>query len=393
MGVKRESKHELAEVLRAKYWAASRKEKKGILDRFIEVTGYHRKHAIRLMRKGTTTKKTGQPRRGRAPVYGPAVLRALQVAAEATGWICGKRLAPFLPELVPALEREGALHLDPEVRKVLLKISASTIDRRLASAKARAKPRGLGTTKPGSLLKRQIPVRTFTPWDEQQPGFVEIDLVAHCGNSTAGSYLYTLDVVDIATGWTECMPIANKSQAAVFDALKRIRDRLPFPLLGIDSDNGSEFINNHLLRYCQQEKLTFTRCRANHKNDQAHVEEKNWSAVRQHIGYDRYDGEAARAQMEKVDDILRVYLNAYQPVMKLVGKEREGAKVRKRYDVPRTPYRRAMEAGVMLPQRQQAFEAQVAAGGPQALRRRLDTELDRLWALREGSPATAKTTA
>ncbi|MDP2727503.1 MAG: hypothetical protein Q8P59_08145, partial [Dehalococcoidia bacterium] len=175
MGVKRESKHDLAEALRAKYWAACRKERGEILDRFIEVTGYHRKHAIRLMRKGKTAKKTGQPRRGRVPVYGPAVLRALQITAEATGWICGKRLASFLPELVSALEREGALCLDPEVRKALLTISASTIDRRLAPAKARAKPRGLGTTKPGSLLKRQIPIRTFTPWDEQRPGFLEID--------------------------------------------------------------------------------------------------------------------------------------------------------------------------------------------------------------------------
>ena len=388
MGVRRESKHELAEAMRARYWAARRKERGRLLDDFVEVTGYHRKYALRLLRHGVRAGGPHQRRGGRAVVYGPAVLVALEVAQEAMGWICGKRLAPFLPELVPALEREGALCLAPAVREALLRISPSTVDRRLAAARARAKPRGLGTTKPGSLLKKQVPIRTFTPWDEERPGFLEIDLVGHCGGSVAGEYINTLDMVDVATGWTECAAVANKSQSGVFAALKRVRERLPLPLLGLDSDNGSEFLNDHLVRYCQEEKLTFTRCRPYKKNDQAHVEQKNWSVVRQLIGYDRYKGSIALAQMERVYEVVRVYVNAYQPVMKLIGKERVGEKVRKRYDVPKTPYHRAMEAGVMLAQTQ--FESQIQAQGPMALRRRLDAELDRLWSLRVGSPAMAK---
>lgn len=393
MGVKRDSKHELAEAMRSRYWAVGRKERGHLLDDFVEVTSYHRKYALALLRHGVSPGGPHQRRGGRGVVYGPAVLVALEVAQEAMGWICGKRLAPFLAELIPALEREGALCLTQGVQEALLRISASTIDRRLAVARARAKPRGLGTTKPGSLLKKQVPIRTFTPWDEERPGFLEIDLVAHCGGSTAGEYIHTLDLVDVATGWTECVAVANKSQAAVLAALKRVRERLPFPLLGLDSDNGSEFLNDHLLRYCRDEKLTFTRCRPYEKNDQAHVEQKNWSVVRQLIGYDRYEGPAAQAQMERVYEVVRVYVNAYQPLMKLVGKERVGEKVRKRYDVPSTPYRRAMEAGVMLPEAQAWFESQVQAHGPMALRRRLDAELDRLWSLRAGSPAMARATA
>ncbi len=393
MGVKRESKHELAEAMRARYWAGGRKEKGRLLDEFVELTGYHRKHAVRLLRHGSKGGGQGGRRRGRAVVYGPAVLAALEVAQEAMNWICGKRLAAFLRELVPALEREGALHLDAGVREALLRISASTIDRRLRAARARAKPRGLATTKPGSLLRKQVPIRTFTAWDDQRPGFMEIDLVAHCGDSAAGEYINTLDMVDVATGWTECGAVVGKSQAAVFAALKKVRERLPFPLLGLDSDNGSEFLNDQLVRYCQQEKLTFTRCRPYQKNDQAHVEQKNWTVVRQLIGYDRYEGPASQAQMERIYEIERLYVNAYQPVMKLIGKERAGAKVRKRYDETRTPYRRVLEAGVMLMEAQADFERQMQAQGPMALRKRLDVELERLWPLRVGSLATTRATA
>jgi hypothetical protein len=228
------------------------------------------------------------------------VLQALAVAAEATGWICGKRLVAALPDLVPALEREGALRLSAAERSALLGLSAATIDRRLAERRRLQRPRGLATTKPGSLLKSQIPVRTYTAWDEQAPGFVEIDLVAHCGTSTAGEYVCTLTLGDIATGWTECAAIANKGQRAVLAALGRLRARLPFPLRGVDCDNGSEFLNAHLVRYCHAEQLTLTRCRAYHKNDQAPVEQKNWSVVRQLVGYDRYEGAEAVAALEDV---------------------------------------------------------------------------------------------
>lgn len=272
--------------------------------------------------------------------------------------------------------------MSEEVRSSLLSMSAATIDRRLRIARIGEKPKGVPTTRPGSLLKKQVPVRTFTPWDQERPGFVEIDLVAHCGTTTAGSYLCTLDMVDIATGWTECGAVIDKSQKAVFAALEELRSRLPFPLLGIDSDNGSEFLNEPLVKWARKEAITFTRCRAYHKDDQAHVEQKNWSVVRGLIGYDRYESTAALMQMRRVYELVRLHVNGYLPVMKLIGKEREGAKVRKKYDVPTTPYRRALTAGVMGEEARGRFEELLAQWGPLELRHRLETELERLWALR-----------
>jgi hypothetical protein len=391
-GVRQTSKHELVEALRERYWAASRQERSQLLDTVTEATGYHRKYALTLLRQGPPKRRPTLRRRGRPLTYGHEVIRALVVAAEATGWICGKRLAPFLPELIPALEREGALQLTNEVRTALLQLSAATIDRRLARARREAKPFGLGTTKPGSLLKRQIPIQTSTPWDEQEPGFCEIDLVAHCGSSVAGRFVYSLDVTDIATGWTELVAVANKDQESVRAALEEARGRLLFPLKGIDSDNGSEFINGHLFRYCQREQLTFTRCRPYHKDDQAHVEQKNWHLVRQLIGYDRLEGPAATAQLNRIYRLLHVYVNGYQPAMKLVGKEREGAKIRKQYDEAKTPYRRAVEAGVVTPEQRAAFEAELAKQAPLALRRRIERELDQLWRL-VGAPDQASAPA
>jgi len=318
------------------------------------------------------------------------------VAAEATGWICGKRLAAALPELIPALEREGALVLSADLRTAVCALSAATIDRRLAAARRQQRPRGLSTTKPGSLLKSQIPIRTYTPWDEEEPGFLEIDLVAHCGTTTAGEYVHTLDATDIATGWTECAALANKSQLSVLAALQTLRERFPFPLRGIDSDNGSEFLNAHLLRYCTQEELTFTRCRAYHKNDQAHVEQKNWSVVRQLIGYDRDDrdeGPEAVAQLTRLYALLHPYLTGYLPTMKLSGKERDGARVRKHYDQPRTPYRRAEQGGVLVPTAADAFAALLARSGPLTLHRQIDAALAALWTLRVKSPAALGQTA
>lgn len=308
MRVKKESKQDLAKALHPRYLRAARHEKGRLLDEFVELTGYHRNYAKALLLHGPAIPsgrldpRTGIRRHagGRPTMYGPVVLQALCVAAEATGWICGKRLVAALPQLVPALEQEGALSMFTSERTALLRMSAATIDRKLARVRAQHKPKGVCTTKPGSLLRSQVPIRTYTPWNEQQPGFLEIDLVAHCGESAAGAYLCTLNCVDVATGWTECVAVANKGQGAVFAALQLVRERLPFPLLGIDSDNGSEFINDQLVRYCQHEKITFTRCRPYRKNDQAHVEQKNGSVVRQLVGYDRYTTPAALAQLGRV---------------------------------------------------------------------------------------------
>jgi hypothetical protein len=384
MGVRQESKHELAEGWHERYLKAGRKERGRLLDEFVALTGYHRKYATGLLKHGPPAPCPRSARRGRPVKYGPSVLAALEIAAEAAGWICGKRLAPFLSELVPALEREGALEVGGEVRQHLLTMGAATIDRRLRTIKVAEKPKGLSTTRPGSLLKRQVPVRTYTPWDEEVPGFLEIDTVAHCGTTTEGEYICTLSATDLATGWTETQAVMGKTQRAVHGALEEIRDRLPFPLLGIDFDNGAEFLNGHLIRYCQAEEITYTRCRAYHKNDQAHIEQKNWSVVRAFVGYDRYESAASLVQLRKVYELLRLYVNLYQPAMKLIGKERCGSKVRKRYDGARTPFRRAIEAGVITGEKQANLEALMDENGPLSLKRRVDAELDKLWRLRVG---------
>ena len=222
-------------------------------------------------------------------------------------------------------------------------------------------------------------------------GFAEIDLVGlgMGGTATAGHYLNTLTVTDVATGWTECRGVWGKGQAAVFGSLTDARNRLPFPLLGLDSDNGSEFLNAHLVQYCQDEQVTYTRSRAYHKNDQAHVEQKNWSVVRQLLGYDRYESEAALAQLERVYALHRIWINHWQPTLKLIAKERHGARVTKHYAPAETPYRRVVAADALPPEARTRLEAEHGVWGPQALRRALDAALDLLWALRTRGPAAA----
>jgi hypothetical protein len=378
MAVRQQSKHDLVTAVQRRYARAGRVEKGQILDEFVAATGYHRKWAIGLLRHGPPPARAGCG--GRPRVYSAVVVGALRAVWEASGELCGKRLAPFLGEFVPALEAEGVLQLEPPVRGLLLQMSAATIDRRLHPFRLERR-RGRGTTKPGTLLKQQVPIQTYTPWDEQRPGFVEIDLVAHCGTSTAGHYLTTLTVTDVATGWTECAGVWGKGQAAVFEALEDIRARLPMPLLGIDSDNGPEFINAHLVRWCEQEQLTFTRSRPYWKNDQAHVEQKNWSVVRQLLGYDRYETEAELVLLQRVYQWLRLWTNHWQPVLKLIAKEREGAKVRKRYDTAQTPYRRVLASAIRTSAAQQRLDQEHAAYGPTAVWREVDAARTALWRL------------
>ncbi len=227
--MRQQSKRDVAGRMHERYLKAKGKaDKTRLLDEFVEITGYDRVYARALLKHGPPVHRGTARRAGRPAMYTPQVVVALKVCAEVTGWICGKRLVAILPQLVPALEKEGALKLYRDERSALLCMSSATIDRRLQQARRLARPRGIPTTKPGSLLKSQIKIRTYTPWDEQAPGFVEIDFVAHCGESTAGEHLWTLDATDIATGWTEVEPVANKGQAAVFAAIERIRCRLPF---------------------------------------------------------------------------------------------------------------------------------------------------------------------
>lgn len=373
MRVKQASKHELAGAVRARYLRADRRGKAAILDEFVASTGYHRKAAIRLLRQGPPPPRQGHGGRPRA--YSSVVVGALRAAAEASSWPCGKRLAPFLAELVPALEAEGVLRLGDADRAALVAMSPATVERRLAPFRRQLRPHGWGTTKPGTLLKQQIPVHTYAPWEEERAGFLEIDLVAHCGTTTAGHYLNTLVATDVATGWTGCQAIWGKGQAAVVEALEQIRDRLPFPLLGLDSDNGSEFLNDHLLRWCRRQPLTFTRSRPYWKNDQAHVEQKNWSVVRKLVGHDRYEPREALAALQAVYEPLHLWTNHWQPTLKLIAKDRDGARIRKRYDTAQTPYRRVLTTVDLDPAARRRLDAEHAAPGPVTLRRRLDAAI------------------
>jgi hypothetical protein len=285
-----------------------------------------------------------------------------------------------MPEIVAVLERHGELQLDPDSKRLLLQMSASTIDRRLAPFRQQQR-RGLSTTKPGTLLKEAVPVRTFADWDDARPGFMEMDLVAHCGDSAEGQYLQTLTAVDVSTGWTECLVLEQRNQKAVSTAVERLRQRLPFPLLGIDSDNDSAFINGTLIRYCRSQRITFTRSRPYRKNDQAHVEQKNWSIVRRTIGYKRYESAVALELIRSIYADLQLYVNFFQPVLKLVSKERHSAKVYKRYDIARTPHQRLMVSADVTAKDKLRLHHMYLSLNPVELRDRIDTNLKQLWQL------------
>jgi hypothetical protein len=312
------------------YREASPSQKRTLLDAFVATTGYHRTYARRLLNHTKEVQQTLQ--RPRPRQYGPEVQHALFLVWHAANRICAKRLVPFLPTLLEALERHEHLHLTEECRSQLLSMSAATADRLLRSQRTLGL-RGLSTTRAGTLLKQQIPIRTFQEWKETRPGFLEADLVAHCGTGIEGGYLYTLTLTDVATGWTECLPLLHRSQEAVLAALQRARTLFPFPILGIDTDNGGEV----LIAFCEQEHITFTRGRPSLKNDQCFVEQKNGAVVRQVVGYDRFVGDQAYRQLTELYRALRLYVNCFQPSMKLLYKQRAGKKVRCVYDPAKTP--------------------------------------------------------
>jgi len=370
---------EYAEALRSRYFKASRVEKGKMLDEFTQVTGLHRKAAIRLLnRQG---RPVASRRRSRKRKYGARVTEVLRVIWEASDRLCSKRLKPFLPEMVKILRRHGEQEIDTVMEAQLCWISPATIDRLLKPYRRLGGRRGLTTTRPGSLLKSSIPIRTFADWQENKPGFLEVDLVVHCGESVEGFYLNTLCAVDVASGWTECLPVWGKGQLRVRAAVHRIRQRLPFALLGVDSDNGSEFINQSFYNYCRDEKITFTRSRAYKKNDSCHVEQKNGNVVRRLVSYDRYASKAAYQCLDRLYSDVRLYLNFFQPTMKLMSKPRHGTKVNKVYDTARTPYQRLLESGVLTEAEQPKLAAIYHNVNPLHLLKQINENLESLWGL------------
>ncbi len=329
------TRKELVEALRVRYGSAEFSDRIKILDEFVALTGYHRKHAIRVLRDEVT--KTGAAR-ARNRLYDEAVRQALTMLWEAADRVCGKRLKALIPTLVDAMERHGHLDLNPVIRSKVLQVSAATIDRMLAAARLHIDGQRKRRKGVGSAIRRSIPVRTFADWRDPPPGFFEIDMVEHCGGpKTDGDYVHTLTMTDIATGWTECVAMRMREQMLIVGAFEQVAAVLPFPMLGVDSDNDSAFMSESVFDYCKGQGLVQTRSRAYKKNDQAWVEQKNGSIVRRLVGYGRLSGVEATKALATLYASSRLYVNFFQPSFKLKSKTRDGAKVHKVYFKPATP--------------------------------------------------------
>lgn len=367
------SKREYLAKILWRYHRSKKRAKGRILDEFCQVCGYQRKYALRLLRKG---KHKRLQRPGPKPRYGLVEAALLKIIWLATDQMCSKRLRAALPLWLPYYEAsQGAIGVEARTR--MLELSAATMDRLLAPIRVKYRGKGLSGTKPGSLLKNQIPIRTDN-WDIKVPGFMEADTVAHCGTSLSGDFLWSLVFTDIATGWTQQRAVWNKGAEGVIKQVKDIEAKLPFELLGFDCDNGSEFLNHHLWSYFVDRKkpVQFTRSRPYKKNDNAHVEQKNWTHVRQLLGYDRFGNHQS---VELLNDLYanewQAYQNFFCPSVKLVEKSRVGSKYKRRYDKPQTPYQRLLASNALQPLQSQQLKQSFAQFDPFKLKKTIERKL------------------
>ncbi len=399
------ARREVVAVTARRYQRAGKGQKGKILDEFVQTTQYSRWHASRLLRhygrkerfsekkimRVTLTGRKG--RVGRRRYYCEETVRVLTKVWKVMDYICGKRLRPVLSEVVERLERFGEISCDAEIRRKLSQISPATIDRVLRAERKKYELKGRSHTKPGTLLKHQIPIRTFSEWDDARAGFTELDLVGHDGGVAAGDFCQTLDVTDIATTWTETEGVRNKAEVHVFAAIQEVKVRLPFDLLGIDCDNGGEFINHTLEKYCRKEEITFTRSRPGKKNDNCYVEQKNWSVVRRAVGYARFDTDEQLDLLNELYRHLRLYTNFFMPSMKLIERERIGSRVRKKYDAAQTPYTRVLASPHISDEVKQKLRNQYEALNPAELKRQIEhlqSKLDKSISTLKRSPATER---
>ncbi len=358
MGLTMKDKKALTQELARRYRRSDRKHKTAILDEFVKTTGYRRKYAIHLLANWGKSKTriidgelvnivVGRPKKrkrvGRV-IYGAEVKAAVKEIWEFFDYMCGKRLVVLIRMNIEALVSEPELSIDKEVKRQLLSISAATIDRILKPEREKIRFKSRARTRPGSILKHQIPIRTFYPWDERLPGFFELDTVGHDGGSAAGEYCFTLNATDVYSGWVELRALRNRAHRWVMEQVIDIRSELPFTLKGVDTDNGGEFINKVLLNYCKDHEITFTRGRPYRKNDNCFVEQKNDMAVRRTVGYYRFDTEEEYEALQNVYKHLCPLLNFHYPSVRIIAKKRIGSKVKKIYDDPKTPYMRLLES-------------------------------------------------
>lgn len=380
--VSKTARKEIVEAVRARYGKATKLEKGLILGEFTAVSGHHRKHAIRLLSSlmKVQVKTVMASRR----VYDEAVKTALTIIWEAADRICGKRLKAAIPNLIRAMEKHGHLQLDPGVRKLVLKVSAATIDRLLTPVRKGAGARRRRHAK--KRVSRAIPIKTFSDWKDPAPGFLEIDFVVHGGGSMSGEYLHSLVVTDVCSGWVEAVPLLAREQNLVTAGLDRIREQLPMVTLGIDSDNDGAFINDTLASYCQEQAITLTRSRPHHSNDQAWIEQKNGAVIRRMVGHERFSGIVAGQALAQLLQVVRLYVNYFQPSFKLRERVREGSKVKKSYHPPATPCERLLAHTAVAEKTKEQLRTQQERLDPVALLQRIRQGQTALASLSTGTP-------